>query len=120
MTGETITQQFVGGYINCLLFTSVDDNEEFFDINYGKEDIAKETMERIEKDCIGFIEKTYDKIKHNPYQAGIDFFYTRNGHGVGFWDRPEVWGEDKDELTEIAEKAREVWFYNGDDGKIYC
>ena len=25
-------------------------------------------------------------------QAGHDFYLTRNGHGAGFWDRPELYG----------------------------
>jgi hypothetical protein len=34
--------------------------------------------------------------------AGRDFWYTRNGHGVGFWDRGL--GDIGDKLAEIARK----------------
>lgn len=26
-------------------------------------------------------------------QIGHDLWFTRNGHGVGFWSRPEIYGE---------------------------
>lgn len=36
-------------------------------------------------------------------QAGHDLWLTRNGHGVGFWDRPEIYGRElADELTRAA------------------
>lgn len=39
-----------------------------------------------------------------PDQAGHDLWLTRNGHGVGFWDRPEIYGEDlAQELTRAAQ-----------------
>ena len=29
----------------------------------------------------------------NPAQLGHDLWLTRNGHGVGYWDRPELYGD---------------------------
>lgn len=29
----------------------------------------------------------------DPEQLGHDLWLTRNGHGVGYWDRPEIYGE---------------------------
>ena len=28
----------------------------------------------------------------DPVQVGHDLWYTRNGHGVGFWSRPKTYG----------------------------
>lgn len=39
--------------------------------------------------------------------AGRDFWYTRNGHGVGFWDRDL--GEVGDKLTKIAKSFGELY-----------
>lgn len=50
-------------------------------------------------------------------QAGRDFWYTRNHHGTGFWDRNL--GIVGDGLTEEAHKFQELCPYVGDDGKIY-
>lgn len=38
-------------------------------------------------ESLGFDMKPFD-----PAQIGHDIWLTRNGHGVGFWDRPEVYG----------------------------
>lgn len=50
--------------------------------------------------------------------AGRDFWYTRNGHGSGFWDGdwPEPYATT---LTEAAEAFGEVDVYMGDDGKVH-
>lgn len=53
---------------------------------------------------------------------GHDFALTRNGHGVGFWDRsdeglPQFLG---DALTRVCQKHfKESDLYIGDDGKAY-
>jgi hypothetical protein len=49
--------------------------------------------------------------------AGRDFWFTRNGHGVGYWDR-DLPGELGDKLTEVAEKfgGRDMSFGQAADG----
>lgn len=46
-----------------------------------------------------------------------DFWLTRNGHGVGFWDRDV--GAVGDRLTKACKKFGETYLYVGDDGKIH-
>ena len=50
-------------------------------------------------------------------QAGRDFWFTRCGHGVGFWDRGL--GATGDELSEIARKFGNRDMVLGDDKKVY-
>lgn len=39
----------------------------------------------------------------DPVQVGHDLWFTRNGHGVGFWDRPRIYGSAKAGLfTQLA------------------
>lgn len=39
----------------------------------------------------------------DPVQVGHDLWFTRNGHGVGFWDRPRIYGSAKASLfTQLA------------------
>ena len=53
-------------------------------------------------------------------QTAYDLWLTRNGHGVGFWDRPELYGQDvADKLTRIAEEMGSQDIYPGDDGLLY-
>lgn len=52
---------------------------------------------------------------------GHDFALTRNGHGVGFWDReheglPRELGEA---LSKVCESFGEFNLYLMDDGKAY-
>lgn len=49
--------------------------------------------------------------------AGHDFWFTRNHHGVGFWDR-EL-GAIGDRLTETAHVMGESYAYLGDNGLVY-
>ena len=35
-------------------------------------------------------------------QVGHDLWLTRNGHGAGFWDRPEVYGQHANLFTGMA------------------
>lgn len=43
-------------------------------------------------------------------QAGHDFWLTRNGHGTGFWDREDIYGETYAEMfTKIAKSFGETW-----------
>jgi hypothetical protein len=52
-------------------------------------------------------------------QAGHDFWFTRNGAGVGFWedsDWPKPYG---DILDKAAKRFGETGLYVGDDGHIY-
>ena len=45
-----------------------------------------------------------------------DFWYTRNGHGTGFWDDNY---EEADTLMKIADSFGEVSTYEGDDHLLY-
>ena len=125
---------FTHGYIVAALWSTNDESTEAggepLDKNYDAEDIASETLERIVADCEKFQRENAadlvlyrDMREYDPSQgtideyAGHDFWLTRNGHGVGFWDR----GLDElgDRLSDAAHKFGETNLYVGDDGKIY-
>ena len=43
---------------------------------------------------------------------GHDYWLTRNGHGAGFWDRPEIYGEvNAKKLTDISESFGEKYVF---------
>lgn len=42
----------------------------------------------VKQNVIGFMPAPLDWSR-----IGVDLWLTRNGHGAGFWDRPEVYGE---------------------------
>jgi hypothetical protein len=130
MAKQTDLEQFTAAYIETLLWSSVDvvDGE---DVNL--DDSRFETSDafdaKCKADCAAFFEANLDDLIEACIEypssewpgmemAGHDFALTRNGHGVGFWDRglPEALG---DRLTAASKRAGEVYPYVGDDGLIY-
>lgn len=130
---------FTQGYIEAMFYTeeapgvtteewqaTEDHNEGSFPGDVGFADLAPETLARIIADCKRFQEQNaadlteaYDNGRINGYdetRAGHDFWYTRNGHGTGFWDSDL--GDVGNKLSNIA-RHHEVSAYLGDDGKIY-
>lgn len=126
---------FTRGYIEAMFFTEEERlcEESNGGDSFGFKDLAAETLEKIKADCASFIDanrKTladawsrgcgFLKGGYDEMQAGRDFWFTRNGHGVGFWDRGL--GEVGDELSAACGYGTDfppVDIYVGDDGKIY-
>ena len=110
---------FLDAYIAVALWSSTNDSGTPFDETYTTGDLSGELLDQMIEDCAAFIAKA-DLSDERFTQAGHDFWLTRNGHGSGFWDRPEVYGEEKArELTALAESFGHVDLYVGDDGRIY-
>lgn len=125
--------EFTCAYIEASLWSSNDESDDSggkpLDTNYDVDDIAPDALTTIIADCQKFqsdnaadLALAYDLYPQREWspesQAGHDFWLTRNGHGVGFWDRGI--GEVGDRLTEASNKCGEVHLYVGDDGAIYC
>ena len=119
--------QFVRCYLTAVLFgelCSDDEDGEYLDNVYTIDDFSPEALERASADCSAFLqaaEKAGLPLLYANYaeQAAYDFYFTSQGHGVGFWDRPEYGKQDAKILTEIAESFRCPDYYDA-DGKIYC
>ena len=84
--------KFLNAYITCALWSSTDDSDDALDSNFCKEDIDADSIMLMTVDCYNFYHKNLDIILELPEsysyaQVGHDFWLTRNGHGVGFWDR---------------------------------
>lgn len=122
---------FTRAYCIAMLWSSTDgEPPEPLDENHSLEDIAPEAMEKIKADCAKFQAENAEHINcdgapvardvgdDSAARAGFDFWLTRCGHGVGFWDGdwPEPHG---DILTKASKAYGEQWPYVGDDGKIY-
>lgn len=115
---------FTQGYIEAMFFTNTGtgDDEELEHATVA--DLAPETWAKINADCIAFnlqadawLRFAYGKPNYGAAQAGRDFWFTRCGHGVGFWDRGL--GGIGEELSDIARKFGNRDMYRGDDGKVY-
>ena len=114
----SIDDEFTEAYVNAALWSSTDDEGTPLDSQYGLDDISSETLATMVKDCKDFQRKYGHLFEGNESQAGHDFWLTRNGHGAGFWDRPEVYGQRRaDALSDAAQKYGEVYLY-ADGGRV--
>lgn len=135
---------FTQGYIEALFFTSECpqvDRQEFWtpefqeDMREGRTDgvlpcdvgfshLSPEALQSIIVDCARFQEanaallaQAYER-DYDSAQAGRDFWFTRNGHGVGYWDREALkskgeHSDDPDEYERLTDEMRAT--YGKDD-----
>lgn len=115
---------FQHGFFEAMFFTNfgVDDGEL---CGKGFSDLAQQVLDVCLTDCRKFERENEShilraievKTGYDDESAGRDFWFTRNGHGVGFWDRGL--GEAGDLLTAAAKKYNTLEPYLGDDGKVW-
>lgn len=112
---------FVQGFIEALFFTEEENLQEPTVDQLSEEAWVKITADcdLFEQEAEIFLNQAYENpdVTYNAERAGRDFWYTRNGHGCGFWDRDL--GAVGDELTKQAKTFSELSPYLGDDGHIY-
>jgi hypothetical protein len=139
--------EFVSHYLEAALWATLDcagdgagddsSDHQNLDANYSDDDIAPESMAKVRAECLAFLndpngggmiaraEEMRDAGEWcNPGEcsvtayAGHDFFMTRAGHGVGFWDGdwPDGIGEALDKLAKSFGSSDP---YVGGDGRIY-
>lgn len=119
--------EFARGYLTAAFWTN--DNEapggcDYRETGRPQEMYAKLAESETEKalaDCLKFMDEQAGHLRIgglDDFQAGSDFWLTRNRHGAGFWDGD--WPETQAEaLTEAAHAFGETDLYEGDDGQLY-
>jgi len=105
------------GYLHCALWTAEFDENDFDDIDSLSVDNAKDDVDKFldELKKQDLLDKLI--VKMDLSSIGNDFWLTRNGHGVGFWDRGL--GELGDKVSEVCKVFGGKDIYKGDDEKIY-
>jgi hypothetical protein len=98
----------------------------------GFSDLEPDTLAKIIADCEAFqrvhadlLSAAYEHGGYDDERAGNDFWYTRNGHGTGFWDRGlgdigdklgDVCGWSSRGMAHPFPEVNEVFYQ---DGKVY-
>lgn len=117
-------------YLETALWSSTDPDGTPLDKEFGIPDFSKNALKQARAELEAFLlqaeepilvfgdkmEEQGKTLDFDDSDLAHDFWLTRNGHGVGFWDRPEKYGEDLAEvLSEIAAGAgeRRVEEYSG-------
>lgn len=116
---------FVAGYIEAMLWaeSGIDPSGEERESLEGY-DLSEGWLHTVKEDCQKFLTLHGDKINlaiagtddYDHTQAGRDFWLTRQGHGVGFWDRGL--GLVGDDLSAAARSFGEKHVFIDDDGLI--
>lgn len=108
---------FAKGYVEAMFFTNGDtgDDDDNRLNDLGVERLTRAAVAEIESDCATFLNMTLPGAKvsiretldlldsereYSLQRAGNDFWYTRQGHGVGYWDRAEL--EPRDAWEELG------------------
>jgi len=120
-------------YLETVLWSETDNADdrggEPLDRNYGVGDFTTASVERAKRELKEFIEQTETAIAvlhdmaeergeedeeryFDSTDLAHDFWLTRSGHGTGFWDRPEKYGELlAEKLSDIAESFGECYVF---------
>lgn len=116
---------FLRGYIEAALFTTDDycpggcDYAESGRADELAPELPAWWVAEADKDCRQFQEANAALLERagDDERNGRDFWYTRNGHGVGFWDRgyPDEIG---DALTDAAKAFGEHYLSPEDFGQV--
>ena len=122
--------EFTQGYIEAAFFTSTGPDNEHEGLGAASfDEIESYALAKVMTDCSNFQDQNarlldqaygkqgkYEREAYDARRAGMDYWYTRNGHGTGFWDRGL--GELGDQLANAA-RYHEINMARGDDGLIY-
>jgi hypothetical protein len=118
----------VNDYLKAILFAETDRDGSPLDRHYSIADFSPCAVAKAKADIAKFEELAgpqledyclamgYDKASH-------DLWFSRAGHGTGFWDvhlnQGEVTREIGKALHAVAKTLGEQAVYVGDDGMVY-
>lgn len=111
---------FVDGYVEAMLFSSLDDGEVPLDRNYSESDIDPASLRKMKETCKKFLTMPGigDLVDGRERDAGRDFWFTHNGHGAGFGDGDWKPAAAAKKLEAASEKFSES-SVTVDGGKIF-
>ena len=100
----TQTEQiFIDAYFEAVYFTEGGPDNPLEDPQLSDYDIRRGTI-----DCLAFYQANkylFGDAPNHINHAGVDFWLTRNGHGTGFWDRVDVYGDYRAEQLSVNAEA---------------
>jgi len=116
---------FAKGYVEAMFFTNGDTGDERENLlnDLGVEKLTREAVKDIASVCDSFVgsimpdgrfcrqwlDEIAGQCAYDDARAGNDFWFTRQGHGVGYWDRNELYDEQKQALSDLAHKFGEAY-----------
>lgn len=117
--------KFLASYLYCAIWASCDEDGGNLSDSYSTDDFSQAAREQAIAECSEFCDQHYGMLREAVKQpgygwssAGADFWFTRCGHGVGFWDRG-LPGDLGCKLSEASRLSGDRDVYTGDDGMLY-
>jgi hypothetical protein len=121
---------FTQGYIEALFFTNTGSLDDGGLRHATFADLSPQAIGEIVAECTKFqranadlLAVAYHREGYDAQAAGRDFWFTSNGHGVGFWDRKALeaddLGSDLSDTCGFHTSFPGHDVYRGDDGRIY-
>lgn len=118
------------GYIECSIWTeeerlnedmgnNIDQGEN---VSFDFEDVNENDIKNAYKDIEKFINLVgqnaiQEAIDQNgEFKLGMDIWFTRNGHGAGFFDHGY---ENEEALINVGKSLKEINLDIGSHGKLY-
>ena len=126
--------EFARGYVEAMFFTNGDcgDEREWLLNDLGVEKLTKLSVETIKLECDAFLASMVNGRTIREWldacddysleQAGHDFWFSRQGHGTGYWDREQLDSDTRDVLESLcgwSKKFSEVYSVEAYRGWIY-
>ena len=99
-------EHMVNAYIEAIYFTETGDEgqpEKSAELTENTKHEAWLACHRLRLACCRH--DGIDLSAFDPVQVGHDLWFTRNGHGVGFWDRPEIYGKENARILTLMAQA---------------
>lgn len=118
-------ESFYNGVLEALYFAETVYNGEGNDLEHFEEyELSEESKEALRLECSTFLDKAGDLINeacnskedYDYGSAGNDFWFTRQGHGVGYWDRGLK--DLGDSLTKICRTFPEKHLFLNDKNQL--
>lgn len=115
--------EFTQGYVEAMFFTNCDtgSEEEYLANRLGVARLTEASRSAIVRDCDAFKVKAnidalfndeaspIDYFKYGLDPCGRDFWFTRQGHGVGFWCRDQLDDTTRGFLDGVAKSFGECY-----------
>lgn len=119
----TLTRTIENAYLEAVEFTDCGpDDPERSEAPWSEslfthaQDAVLQFLRCLPSDLWAEVSEAVQDGRYSWSQFGHDLWFTRNGHGTGFWDRGlALLG---DELSDHASAMGEVYTYVTDDGEL--
>lgn len=93
------------GYCEALVWVEMPDDRSFQDLGYTIWDFNAEAKADIRADIQRLDRLMAEQNIIIPadawWQVGADLYFTRQSHGTGFWDRPDIYGKTNAKRLDV-------------------